>query len=347
VITQPDSRPDPIGAGDRVLVTGADGFIGSAVTRTLLADGAQVVATVEPGSRLRNLSGLPIEPVECDVRRSDMVREAVKGCRAVFHVAAVYRFWVREPKLFYEVNVGGTRNVLDSAAAEGVERVVYTSTVGTLGLEGATLEGGADERTYPDLSHLFGSYKRSKYVAEHEVLRAAAEGLPATLVLPTFPLGPGDTGPTPTGRVVVDFLHGRLPAYVDTVLNVVHVDDVARGHVLAFNHGRQGRSYILGGENLTMKMLLSQLASVAGRKAPTRRVPRGLALGAAWLSENFEGRLLKRPPAVPLEAARMSTTAMAFDDSRARAELGHASRPASEAIADSVRWFVENGYAGG
>jgi dihydroflavonol-4-reductase len=242
------------------------------------------------------------------------------------------------------VNVGGTRNVLEAASTGGIERVVYTSTVGTLGLED-TGDRAADESSHPDLSHLFGSYKRSKYVAEHEVLRAAAEGLPATIVLPTFPLGPGDTAPTPTGRVVLDFLNGRLPAYVDTVLNVAHVDDVARGHLLAFNRGLRGRSYILGGENLPMKSILAELASLAGRRAPTIRVPRSLAVGVAWLSENVEGRMLRRAPRVPLEAARMSTTRMAFDDSRARSEIGYTSRPAAEAIADSVRWFVETGSA--
>ena len=336
--------PAPLGAGDRVLVTGANGFIGSAVVRELIRQQCNVVAMIEPGTATANLGGLEVETLECDLRDAVGVREAVDGCRAVFHVAAVYRFWAPDPKVFYDVNVHGTRNLVDAASASAVERVVYTSTVGTLGLDTLETGKGADERSYPDLRHLFGSYKRSKYVAEHEVLRAAAEGLPTTIVLPTFPLGPGDRSPTPTGRVVVEYLNGRIPGYVDTVFNVVHVDDVARGHVLAFNRGAQGRSYILGGENLTMIQLLSEMASLTGRRPPSIRVPRRLSLSVAWLSEAVEGRLLRRAPTVPLEATRMSATKMAFDDSRARAELGYTSRPPSEAIADATRWFVQNGY---
>jgi dihydroflavonol-4-reductase len=329
--------------GDRVLVTGANGFIGSAVTRALLGDGRGVAAMIEPNADTRNLEGLDVERRTCDLRDRDGVRRAVVGCSAVFHVAALYRFWARNPRDFYDVNVGGTRNLLDAAVAAGTERLVFTSTVGTLGVEDRDRGEGADERSYPDLRHLFGSYKRSKYVAEHEVLRAAAEGLPVSIVLPTFPLGPGDRAPTPTGRLVLDFLNGRMPAYVDTVLNVVHVDDVARGHILALERGRVGRSYILGGENLTLERLLADLATMTGLRRPTVQVPRPLTLTAAWLSDTVEGRLLRRHPAVPLEAARMSTTRMAFDDSRARDELGYSPRPAVDAVEDSVRWFVESG----
>jgi len=262
----------------------------------------------------------------------------------VFHVAALYRFWARHPGDFYAVNVGGTRNVLEAARSAGTERLVYTSTVGTLGLDVADGGGTANETHYPDVSHLFGSYKRSKYVAEHEVLRAAAQGLPVSLVLPTFPLGPRDRAPTPTGRLVLDFLNGRVPGYVDTVLNVAHVDDVARGHILALERGAVGRSYILGGENYTLKRLLFELAAMTGLKEPALQVPRAVSLAVAWLSDNIEGRLLRRHPSVPLEAARMSTTRMAFDDARARSELGYSPRPAVEAIEESARWFVDNGY---
>ncbi|HUC38297.1 MAG TPA: hopanoid-associated sugar epimerase [Acidimicrobiales bacterium] len=333
--------------GDRVLVTGATGFIGSALCRVLVGDGLHVVALVEPGVDSANLEGLEVEALGGDVRDATCVQKAIAGCRAVFHVAALYRFWARDPSDFYAVNVGGTRNVLEAAKAAGTERLVYTSTVGTLGLHSSNDPAGdrsADETSYPEIAHLFGSYKRSKYVAEHEVLRAAAQGLPVSLVLPTFPLGPRDRAPTPTGRLVLDFLRGRIPGYVDTVLNVVHVDDVARGHVLAAERGAIGRSYILGGENLTLKQLLSQLAAVTGLREPNLRVPRSLSLAAAWVSETVEGRMMRRHPAVPLEAARMSTTRMAFDDSRARDEIGYAPRPAVEAIEESARWFVENGY---
>jgi dihydroflavonol-4-reductase len=326
---------------EKVLVTGASGFIGSAVTRALITDGRHVVGLLEPGADTRSLAGLDVERVVADLRDADGVRRAVRGCGSVFHVAALYRFWARDRRDFYAVNVGGTRNVLAAARAAGVGRVVYTSTVGTLGLDSGR---PACELDYPDVGHLFGSYKRSKYVAEHEVLRAAAEGLPVTLVLPTTPLGPRDRAPTPTGRIVLDFMNGRMPGYVETVLNVAHVDDVARGHVLAHDRGAIGRSYIVGGENLSLRHLLAELAARTGLPTPRLRVPSAASLAAAWLSDTVEGRLLRRPPHVPLEAARMSTTLMAFDDSRARQELGYAPRPAVRALEDSARWFVEHGY---
>lgn len=329
-------------AGDRVLVTGANGFIGSALARVLLEDGYQVAVLIEPGSDTRNIDGLDVDRLSGDLRDERAVKEAVDGCRGVFHVAALYRFWAPDPELFYSVNVEGTRNVIAAARKAGVEKVVYTSTVGTLGLHDG--EGLSDESAYPDISHLFGGYKRSKYVAEHEVLRAAAEGCPVSLVMPTFPLGPRDRGPTPSGRLVLDFLNGRIPGYVDTVLNTVHVDDVARGHVLAFDHGASGRSYILGGENLSLEKLLYELATMTGLPPARVKVPRSVSLAAAWASEMVEGRLLRHHPSIPLEAARMSTTRMAFDDTRAREELGYSPRPAVEAIAASARWFVDNGY---
>ncbi len=260
--------------GDRVGVTGASGFIGSAVTRVLLDRGASVVALVEPGADLANLADVEVERIEADVRRADAVHDAVRGCRAVFHVAALYRFWARDRRQFYEVNVGGTRNVLDAVRTAGVERMVYTSTVGTLGLDAAHRGGTADENDYPDVSHLFGSYKRSKYVAEHEVLRAAAQGLPVSIVMPTFPVGPRDRAPTPTGRLVLDFLNGRVPGYVETTLNVAHVDDVAAGHVLALERGENGRSYILGGENYSLQRLLGELAACTGLPEARWHVPR-------------------------------------------------------------------------
>ena len=328
----------------RALVTGSTGFIGSAVIRALLSDGWQVTALVEPGADTAGLETFEVERVEGDVRSAADVRRAISGCTSVFHVAALYRFWVRDPRLFYEVNVDGTRQVLTAARAAGVRRVVYTSTVGTIGL--AAVSGGqpATETDYPDLRHLFGSYKRSKYVAEHEVLRASAEGLPVSLVQPTMPFGPGDRAPTPSGHLVVDFLNGRMPGYADTLLNVVHVDDVARGHLLAHDRGAAGRSYILGGENLSLQQILAELASITGLPTPRFRVPHAVALAVATISDTVEGRLLRRPPHVPLEAARMSTTLMAFDDSRARSELGYAPRPAHAALRDSVRWFVDAGY---
>lgn len=333
-----------LSSGDRVAVTGAAGFIGSAITRCLLERGAHVVALAEPDGDRRNLRGLDVEIRTADVRDADAVAGALEGCRFVFHSAAVYGFWARDPSVFYAVNVEGTRHVLDAAARTGAERVVYTSTVGTLGLDAADRGAGATEESIADVSHLFGHYKRSKYVAEHETLRAAAQGVPVVLALPTFPLGPRDRRPTPTGKVVLDFLNGKMPAYVDTAMNVAHVDDLAAGHVLALERGRIGRSYILGGENLSMRELLGLLADVSNLPPVARRVPRALALAAGVFCEAVQGRVLRRDPSVPLEAARMSTTSMIFDDARARRELGYASRPARLAVEDSVRWFVENGY---
>ena len=331
--------------GDRVVITGASGFIGSAVTRAVQAKGAHVVALVEPGADTRCLAGIgAVERVTVDVRDAAAVSAAFRGARYAFHLAAVYRFWARDRRVFREVNVDGTRNVLAAALAAGCERLVYTSTVGVLGLDKTRYGEPADETCHADIGHLFGDYKRTKFAAEHEVLRAAAEGLDVSLVLPTFPLGPGDTAPTPTGRVVVDFLNGRMPGVADTALNVCHVDDLARGHVAALEHGRSGRSYILGGENMSMRDILQALADCSGLPMPRLAVPSSLVLAAGLASTLIEGHLLRREPHVPLEAARMSTTKMIFNDDRARAEIGHKSRPARLAIEDSARWFAENGH---
>jgi ornithine--oxo-acid transaminase len=334
----------PIEPGDRVVITGASGFIGSAVTRAVLAKGARVVALTEPGGRDANLDGLDVERVVVDIRDAAAVKSAVAGARYVFHLAAVYRFWARDPRIFHEVNVGGTLNVMDAVRAAGAERLVYTSTVGVIGLDRTRYGLPADETAYANVAHLFGHYKQTKFAAEHEVLRAAGEGLNVTMALPTFPLGPGDRAPTPTGKVVVDFLNGRMPGFVDTALNVCHVDDLALGHVAALEHGRQGRSYILGGENMTMREILQALSDCSGLPMPRFEVPRPVVVSAAKVSDFVEGKLLKREPHVPLEGARMATTKMIFNDDRARAEIGHKSRPARLAIEDSARWFSENGY---
>ncbi len=343
-----DGRPlngaAALSAGDRVVITGASGFIGSAVARALHARGARVVAMVEPGADCRNLELIDAERVEADIRDAAAVRAACAGARFVFHLAAIYRFWARDPRVFYHVNVGGTLNVLNAVRAVGCERLVFTSTVGVLGLGNAWAGEGADETCYADIGHLFGPYKRSKFVAEHEVLRACAEGLDVCIVLPTFPLGAGDVAPTPTGKVVLDFLNGKMPAFTDTALNVVHVQDLALGHIAALERGGKGRSYILGGENMSMRAIFQALASYSGLPMPRLRVPRGLAVTAGAASTLIESRLLRREPRVPLEAARMTTTRMIFNDERARAELGHTSRPGSEAIRESARWFADNGY---
>ncbi len=330
--------------GDRVVITGASGFIGSAVVRAVQARGAAVVAVVEPGGDDRNLKDIDAERAVLDIRDPAAVRAACEGARFVIHLAAVYRFWARDPRIFYDVNVGGTLNVLDAVQAAGCERLVFTSTVGVLGLAKTRQGQPADETSRTDISHLFGHYKRSKFVAEHEVLRAGAGGLDVCLVLPTFPLGARDLRPTPTGKLVLDFLSGKMPGFVDTAMNVTHVDDLALGHLAALERGRRGQSYILGGENLSMRQILQILADYAGLPRPRLQIPRGLALSAGVASDLIEGRLLRREPRVPLEAARMSATRMIFSDERARTELGYVSRPAREAIEESARWFADHGY---
>ncbi|HEY4377228.1 MAG TPA: hopanoid-associated sugar epimerase [Acidimicrobiales bacterium] len=332
----------PYGEGDLVVVTGAAGFIGSHIVQAALGRGCRVRALVEPGVATVNLADVDAELVAVDVRDKAGVADAVDGAQLVVHAAALYRFWAPDPERFYDINVGGTTNVIEAAAASGT-RVVYTSTVGTIGLR--TDGQLATEDDHPHIEHLYGFYKRSKYAAEHEALRLAAQGADVVLALPTFPVGPADRSPTPTGQTILRFLNGRMPAYVETTLNVAHVADVAEGHLLAAERGRTGRSYILGGENLTLHELLDALAAHTGLPSPKHRAPSWTALAAGRVSTAVQGRLLHREPTVPLEAARMSTSRMSFDDSRARTELGYTSRPAAEALADAADWFQANGYA--
>jgi dihydroflavonol-4-reductase len=330
-------------SGDTVAITGAAGFIGSAVVRALLDRGAEVRALVEPGWPEANLVGLDVDVRPVDIRDREGLGAAVKGARYVFHTAALFQFWAKNPDVFYDINVQGTRNVISASLDAACERIVYTSTVATVGLHPGA-DHPADEGSHARIAHLFGHYKQSKYVAEHEALRAAAEGAPLALVHPTFPLGPRDIRPTPTGKVLLDFLNGRMPGFVDTGMNVAHVEDLALGHVLVLERGRQGRSYIIGGENLSMRELLHAAARCTGLPAPARQWPSLFGLGVGLVSDVVEARLLRREPHVPLEAARMSREHMVFDDSRVRNELGYTSRPATEAIHDSARWFVDNGY---
>jgi len=336
--------PFTLRAGDPVVVTGAAGFIGSAVTRALRSRGAVVRAVVEPGAPTGNLEGLDVERVEADIVDEVAMAEVLDGARFCFHLAARFGFWPRDVAGFYAANVEGSRTVVASAVAAKVERVVYTSTVATLGLWETARGIAATESSYAELSHLYGLYKQTKYVAEHEVLRLAAEGAPVVLVLPTMPHGPRDHRPTPSGQVVLDYLRGKMPGYVDTAMNVAHVDDLAEGHLLALERGAQGRSYICGGENLTMAELLRTLSQVTGLEAAATRFPSFVPMLAGYVSDTIEGRLLRRSPRVPLEAAQMATTTMTFDDTRARVELGYTSRPAALALYDSARWFVDHGY---
>jgi dihydroflavonol-4-reductase len=333
-----------LASGDRVVVTGAAGFIGSAVTRALLRRGVGVVVLTEPGAPTSNLDGLDVERREVDTTDVARLSGHFAGARYCFHLAARFGFWPKDPSGFYAVNVRGSQNVMRAATDAGIERVVYTSSVATLGLWRTKFGQPSSEDDVADLSHLHGNYKQTKYVAEHEVLRLAAEGAPVVLVLPTMPHGPFDHRPTPSGKVVLDYLNGKMPGYVDTAMNVAHVDDLAEGHLLALERGAQGRSYICGGENMTMAQLLDHLADVTGLPRAQRHFPAAFPLIAGWASQLIEGDLLRREPRVPLEAARMATTTMTFDDARARKELGYRSRPAVEALYDAARWFVDHGY---
>jgi dihydroflavonol-4-reductase len=330
--------------GDRVVVTGAAGFIGSAVVRALLARGVDVVALLEPGAGTSNLEGLDVERQDVDITKEDQLFGAFDGAKYCFHLAAKFGFWPKDASTFYDVNVRGSQNVIRAATSAGVERIVFTSTVATLGLWETKTGRPSTEDDVADISHLYGNYKQTKYVAEHEVLRLAAQGAPVVLVLPTMPHGPYDHRPTPSGKVVLDYLNGRMPGYVDTAMNVAHVDDLAAGHLLALERGRQGRSYICGGENITMAQLLRTLSDVTGLPPAERRFPSAFPMIAGYVSSFIEGDVLKREPRVSLEAAQMASTTMTFDDSRARDEIGYSSRPASFALFDSAKWFVEHDY---
>lgn len=327
---------------DIALVTGASGFIGSAVVRCLLAAGFHVRALVRKSSRLDNLQGLDVETVTGDLRAADSLEPALRGCHALFHVAADYRLWALHPAELYAVNVDGSRNIMLAAAQTGVRRIVYTSSVATLAVHADGSPAAEDDPA--SVKDMIGHYKRSKYLAELEV-RALSEHqhLDTVIVNPAAPVGPRDSRPTPTGRMIVDAARGRMPAYVDTGLDIVHVDDVATGHLLAYQRGENGRRYILGGENLALREILSRVAVITGRAAPRLRLPHGVVLPAAWLAEglaHFSGRA----PAITVAGAKLARKHMYYSHARAAHELGYRPRPAQVAIEDAVRWFAEHGY---
>jgi dihydroflavonol-4-reductase len=314
------------------LVTGASGFLGWHVARVLLERGFHVQALVRPGSRV---SGLELESVTGDLRDPDSLARAVAGCGLVFHVAADYRLWAKDPGELYRSNVDGTRNILSAARDAGVDRVVYTSTVGCIGIP----HGGiGDENTPVTLDDMAGDYKRSKFQAEQAALEFARAGLPVVIVNPTAPIGDHDVKPTPTGKIVLDFLNGDMPAFIDTGLNVVDVRDTAEGHWLACERGRPGERYILGSENLTLAQILEKLAKITGRKAPTVRLPYGVAWMAGVFSTGW-ARLTGTPPRVPLDAVRMAKKKMWVTHEKARRELGFEPGPADKALARAVEWF--------
>jgi dihydroflavonol-4-reductase len=327
------------------LVTGATGFVGSHVARQLLAAGHSVRVLVRRESDLQALDGLAVERVEGDLRDLASIDRAMKGVRRLFHVAADYRLWARNPGEIYETNVEGTRRLLEIAGNTRVDRVIYTSTVATISVpdHGDNLP---NEESRTTLDRMIGHYKRSKFMAELEAIKAAGAGLPVVIVNPTAPVGPGDWKPTPTGRIIVDFLNGRMPAYVDTGLNVVPVEDVAAGHLLAAEKGRIGERYILGGRNMTLKQILDALAIITGHPAPRVRLPHAVALAAGYADELFS-RLTGREPRIPVEGVKMSRHRMFVASDKAEKELGYSFGSIEAALERAVRWYEERGYARG
>lgn len=324
------------------LVTGATGFVGSHVARRLASRGETLRILTRPSSNLRALEDLPCERAEGDVRDPASLRRALEGVRRVFHVAADYRLAARDPQEIYRNNVEGTLNLLRAAREARIERFVYTSTVGTVAVPQAS--GLPDESTAARLNQMIGHYKRSKFLAEQEALRAARDGLPVVIVNPTTPVGPGDWKPTPTGRMIVDFLNGCAPGFVDTGLNIVDVEDVAEGHLLAAERGTIGERYLLGGRNMTLKEIFHALAAASGRPAPRWRIPYFVAFAAA-IGENGWARLAGREPRIPLEGVRMARHKMFVDCSKAVRELGFRPRPAEEALRRAAEWYISHGYA--
>lgn len=325
------------------LVTGATGFIGYHVAKVLKDKGFNVRALVRRDPDATVLADLDVEPRKGDLRDYGSVLKAMRGCDQVYHVAADYRLWVPDPGNMYAINVTGTINVMEAAMTAGVARVVYTSTVGVLApaKEGIT----ANEESRANLKDLAGHYKRSKFLAEREVRGFIARGLPAVIVNPTTPIGAMDRKPTPTGKIVVDFLKGRMPAYLDTGLNFVDVGDVAEAHVLAAEMGAVGESYILGNENLTLKQFLELLAHLAGMKAPRLRLPYGPVFCLAFLNETFSRLARKKTTAIPFDGVRMARHRMFFDCSKAVRELGMAQNSVQAAALRAIEWYRESGYA--
>jgi dihydroflavonol-4-reductase len=324
----------------RALVTGATGFVGAAVARALIKGGWQVRALARPGSDRSNLSNLPVEVCEGDLNQPESLEPALQGCEALFHAAADYRLGARDPGQLYRTNVEGTRAILAAASAAGVARIIYTSSVATVGIPKDGSPGV--EETPVALENMIGHYKRSKFLAEQVVSEAARAGAPVVIVSPSTPVGPGDVKPTPTGQLVLDAAAGRMPAYVDTGLNIVHVDDVAAGHLLAYEHGRAGQRYILGGQDLTLRQILGQISALVGRKAPRIRLPYAAVLPMAYVAEAV-AKITGHSGRLTLEGVRMSRKHMFFSSEKAVRELGYTWRAPVIAFEDAIRWFRDSG----
>src|SRR4029077_6642804 len=322
------------------LVTGAAGFLGSHVTRQLVARGEEVRVLIRASSSNRAIRVLPREYVTGDLRDPASLERAMKGVRRVFHVAADYRLWAKRSQDIYDSNVGGTKNLLAAAKAAGGAQLIYTSTVATIAVDRLELP---NEFTDSKLEEMIGHFKRSKWMAEREALKAAKEGLPVIVAMPTTPVGPWDWKPTPTGKIIVDFLNGSMPGYVETGLNFVGVEECAAGHLLVAEKGKIGERYLLGGENLTLKQLLDTLARITGLRAPSMKIPHGVALGAAYASTIFS-RMIGRVPGITIEGVKIAQHMMFVDFARAQKELGFKPGAVSAALDRAVRWYETNGY---
>ena len=330
------------GSQDLVLVTGATGFVGSAVARSLLSDGFAVRALARSASPREHLEGLEIGFVRGDLNDPASLRQAMEGCRYLFHVAADYRLWLKHPQEMFRTNVDGTKALMEAALAAGVERIVYTSSVAALGL--AKDGGKADETTPTRIEDKVGPYKKSKFLAEQAVLEMVRDrGLPAVIVNPSTPVGPRDVKPTPTGRVIVEAAKGKMPAYVDTGLNLVHVDDVAAGHLLALRKGKTGEKYILGGEDYTLADMLRTVCRLAGSKPPRFGIPRQAIYPVAIGMEAL-AHLTGKEPMTTVDTLRMAAKKMYFSTAKAEREIGYMHRPAEQGLTDAIAWFREHGY---
>jgi dihydroflavonol-4-reductase len=326
----------------KAFVTGGTGFIGASIVRELLKDGSEVRVLARPGSDRRNLEGLDVEIWEGDLSDRGSLIKGLAGCQTLFHAAADYRLWSKSPASMYEVNVGGTRTILAAALSAGVEKVVYTSSVGTLGNPGDGTPG--NEKTPVDFSQMVGDYKKSKFLAERAAEEFLAKGLPLVIVNPSTPVGPRDIKPTPTGKIIVDFLNRKMPAYLDTGLNLLNVEDCARGHILAGQKGKIGEKYILGNENLTLAAIFKMLSEITGLRAPLVRLPYRPILWAAYANQALSA-LTGNEPLIPLAGVQMAAKFMFFDTSKAVTELGLPVTPVRASLEQAVGWFRSHDYA--
>ena len=326
-----------------IFITGATGFVGGHVARQYAGEGASLRLLTRQTSRLDSLKGIDAEMVTGDLREPEKLRSALTGCDALVHVAADYRLWVRDPEQMYGANVDGTRELLKLAREVGIPRVVYTSSVATMGFK--TDGTIVNEETPVALADMIGHYKRSKFLGELEAIKAAKAGQHVMILNPTTPIGPGDAKPTPTGRIIVDFLNKKFPAYVDTGLNLVDVSEVARMHVVALERGTPGERYILGGENLTLKQILDRMSAITGLPSPTMKVPHAVAMTFAFCDETFTGKLRGREPRATVEAVRMGKKMMFASSAKAERDLGFQVLPIYPALRAAIDWFIAHGYA--